>query len=87
MAMAVPNRLVEIAAEMEQLQNEIKERRRVLNFLLRSVRTRDPAEREERINAARENLKERERRLQVLQTEQQELIVQVAITASHPQRD
>lgn len=59
--MAVPNRLV----EMEQLQNEMKERRRVLNFLLRSVRTRDPAEREERINAARDNLKEREKRIQI----------------------
>lgn len=76
MAMDVPNRLSEIAAEMEQLQNEIREHHRVLNFLLISVRRRDPAEREERINAARENLMEKQRRLQVLQTEQQELIVQ-----------
>lgn len=72
---AAANRLSAIAAEMGQLQNEIQERRRVINFLLRSVRARDPAEREERINAARENLKERERRLQALRAEQEDLIV------------
>lgn len=38
MDMDAANRVSAIAAEMGQLQNEIKEHRRVLNFLLRSVR-------------------------------------------------
>lgn len=41
MAMDAGNRLSAIAAEMGQLQNEIQEHHRVLNFLLRSVRTMD----------------------------------------------
>ena len=75
MAMAVTNRLSAIAAEMGQLKNEIQERRRALNLFLRNVRARDPAEAEERIGAARENIREKQRRLQVLQEEQQALIV------------
>ena len=75
MAMAVTNRLSAIAAEMEQLQNEIQERRRVLNFLLRSVRTMDPARKEARIRAAREHIRALERSLQVLREEQQALVV------------
>lgn len=75
MAMAVTNRLSAIAAEMGQLINEIKERRRALNLFLRNVRARDPAEAEERIGAARENIRDLKRRLQVLQEEQQALIV------------
>jgi hypothetical protein len=55
---------------------EIQERRRALNLFLRNVRARDPAEAEERIFAARENIREKQRRLQVLQEEQQALIVQ-----------
>jgi hypothetical protein len=42
---------------------------------LRNVRARDPAEAEERIGAARENIRDLERRLQVLREEQQALIV------------
>ncbi|KAI5311471.1 hypothetical protein L3X38_000197 (mitochondrion) [Prunus dulcis] len=68
-------RLSAIAAEMGQLKNEIEERRRALNLFLRNVRARDPAEAEERIGAAREGIRERQRRLQVLQEEQQALIV------------
>ena len=75
MAMAVTNRLSAIAAEMGQLKNEIQERRRALNLFLRNVRARDPAEAEERIGAARENIRDLERRLQVLREEQQALIV------------
>jgi hypothetical protein len=57
MAMNAANRLSAIAAEMGQLQNEIKEHRRVLNFLLRSVRTTiDPARKEARIRATRERI-------------------------------
>lgn len=43
---------------------------------LRNVRARDPAEAERRIGTARENIRDLERRLQVLRKEQQELIVQ-----------
>lgn len=75
MAMAVTNRLSAIAAEMGQLKNEIQECRRALNLFLINVRASDPAEAEERIGAARENISEKERRLQVLQEEQQALIV------------
>jgi hypothetical protein len=74
--MDVSNRLSAIAAQMGQLQNEIQERRRALNIFFRNVRARDPAEAEERIFAARENIREKQRRLQVLQEEQQALIVQ-----------
>jgi len=57
MAMNAANRLSAIAAEMGQLQNEIKEHRRVLNFFLRSVRTTiDPARKEARIRATRERI-------------------------------
>ena len=78
MAMAVQNRLSAIDAEMGQLKNEIQERRRALNLFLRNVRARDPAEAERRIGAARENIRDLERRLQVLREEQQELIVRAA---------
>lgn len=79
MDMDAANRLSAIAAEMGQLKNEIQERRRALNLFLRNVRARDPAEAEERIRAARENIRDLERRLQVLREEQQALIV-LAVT-------
>ncbi|KAK4372292.1 hypothetical protein RND71_007676 [Anisodus tanguticus] len=41
-----------------QLQNQIQEHRRVLNFLLISVRTMDPARKEARIRATRERIEE-----------------------------
>lgn len=56
MAMDAANKLSAIAAEMGKLQNEIQEHRRVLNFLLRSVRTMDPARKEARIRATRERI-------------------------------
>lgn len=52
------NRLSAIAAEMGQLNNEIQERRRVLNYLLRSVRTIDPARKEARIRAVRQKIED-----------------------------
>ncbi|WOH03916.1 hypothetical protein DCAR_0623319 [Daucus carota subsp. sativus] len=64
--MDAANRLSAIAAEMGQLQNEIQEHRRVLNFLLRSVRTMDPARKEARIRATRERIEGLEERLQAL---------------------
>jgi len=76
MAMNAANRLSAIAAEMGQLQNEIQEHRRVLNFLLRSVRTtKDPARKEARIRATRERIEGLERRQQALRAEQEDLIV------------
>jgi hypothetical protein len=55
--MDAANRLSAIAAEMGQLQNEMQEHRRVLNFLLISVRTTiDPARKEARIRATRERI-------------------------------
>lgn len=82
MAMDAANRLSAIAAEMWQLQNEIQERRRVLNLFLRSVRTLDPARKEARIRAARERIEDLEGRQQTLLAEQQALIVQ-AVTRRH----
>lgn len=78
MAMDAANRLSAIAAEMGQLNNEIQEPRRVLNLLLRSVRTMDPARKEARIRAARERVEDLEGRLQALRAEQQALIVRAA---------
>ena len=75
MAMDAANRLSAIAAEMGQLQNKIQEHRSGLNRLLISVRTMDPARKEARIGAARENIRDLERRLQVLRAEQEALIV------------
>lgn len=80
MVMDAANRLSAIAAEMGQLQNEIQERRRVLNCFLRSVRTLDPARKEARIRAAREHLGGRQ---QALRAEQQALIVQAVVTPGH----
>ena len=80
MDMDAANRLSAIAAEMGQLQNEIKEHRRVLNFLLRSVRTTiDPARKEARIRATRERIEGLEKRQQALRAEQQALIVHGAL--------
>jgi len=76
--MDTTNRLAAIATEMGQVQNEIQERRRALNFLLRSVRTIDPAVKEARIRAARERIEGLEERLQALRAEQEALIVQLA---------
>lgn len=66
-------RLYAIAAE--QLQNEIQDHRRVLNFLLISVRTMDPATKEARIRATRERIEGLEERQQALRAEQEALIV------------
>jgi type VI protein secretion system component VasF len=80
MAMDATNRLSAIAAEMGQLQNEIQEHHRALDFLLKSVRTRvDPARKEARIRATRERIEGLEKRLQALRVEQQELIVHGAL--------
>lgn len=77
MDMDAANRLSAIAAEMGQLQNEIQERRRVLNLFLRSVKTLDPARKEARIRAARERIEDfLEGRQQALRAEQQALIVE-----------
>lgn len=79
MDMDAANRLSAIAAETGQLQNEIQGHRRVLNFLLRSVRTMvDPARKEARIRATRERIEGLEERQQALRAEQQELIVRAA---------
>lgn len=78
MAMDAANRLSAIAAEMGQLQNQIQERRRMLTFFLRSVRTLDPALKEARIRNARERIEDLEGRQQALRAEQQALIVQAA---------
>ncbi|CAI9282672.1 unnamed protein product [Lactuca saligna] len=75
-------RLSAIAAEMGQLQNEIEERRRVLNLFFRSVRTLDPTWKEARIRAARERIEDLEGRQQALRAEKQALIVQ-AVTHGH----
>ncbi|GMJ07790.1 hypothetical protein HRI_004448200 [Hibiscus trionum] len=69
------NELSAIFAEMRQLENEIQERRRALNFLLRSRRTMDPERREARILAATEHIKALEERLQVLRADLQAPIV------------
>jgi len=68
-------RLSAIAAEMGQLQNEIHENRRMLNSLLISVRTMDPARKEARIRATRERIEGLEERQQALRAEQEALIV------------
>jgi hypothetical protein len=73
MAMDAAFRLYAIAAE--QLQNEIQDHRRVLNFLLISVRTMDPATKEARIRATRERIEGLEERQQALRAEQEALIV------------
>ena len=72
---AVSNRLSAIPAEMGQLQNEIQEHRRVLNFLLISVRRMDPARKEARIRTTRERIEGLETRQQALRAEQEDLIV------------
>ena len=77
--MDAANRLSAIAAEMGQLQNDIQGQQRVLNYLLRSVRTLDPPMREARIRAAREHLESLEGRQQALRAEHQALIVQAVI--------
>lgn len=82
MAMDAANRLSAIAAEMGQLQNEIQEHRRVLNCLLRSVRTMDPARKEARIRATRERIEGLEKRQQALRAEREDLIVR-AVTRGH----
>jgi len=72
------NRISQIDVQMSNLQNAIQGRRRTLNFLLLSVRTQDPARKEARIAAAREDISDLERRLQALRTEKEELVVRVA---------
>jgi hypothetical protein len=63
---ATANRLSAIATETEQLQNEIEGHRSVLNYLLRSVRTMDPAKKEARIRATRERIEGLEERQEAL---------------------
>lgn len=76
MDMDAANRLSSIAAEMGQLQNEIQERRRVLNLFLRSLGTLDPVKKEARIRAVTERIESLTRRQQALIVKQHELIVQ-----------
>ena len=72
------HRLFAIATEMEQLQNEIEGHRRMLNNLLRSVRTMDPAKKEARIRATRERIEGLEERQEALRVERQELFIRLA---------
>ena len=72
------NRLSAIAIETEQLKNEIKGHRRVLNNQLRSVRTMDPAKKEARIRATRERIEGLEERQEALRVEQQVLFIRLA---------
>lgn len=72
------NRISQIDVQMSNLQNAIQGRRRTLNALLLSVRTQDPARKEARIAAAREDISDLGRRLQALRTEKEELVVRVA---------
>lgn len=72
------NRISQIDVQMSNLQNAIQGRRRTLNALLLSVRTQDPARKEARIAAAREDISDLERRQQALRTEKEELVVRVA---------
>jgi hypothetical protein len=84
---AAANGLAEIDAEMGQLRNSIQERRRTLNLFLRNLRARDSAAAEERIRAARENIRHLEERLQALRAEQQRRIVDAAIATRRHQGD
>lgn len=64
---------------MGQLQNEIQDYHGLLNFLLRSVGTIDPARKEARTRATKEHVEGLEERQQVRQAEQQTLIVRGAL--------
>lgn len=75
MDMDAANRLFAIPAEIGQLQNKIQEKRRELNYFLRSVRRMDPARKEARIRTARKDIEDLKERLQALRAEQQALIV------------
>ncbi|KAI8017248.1 hypothetical protein LOK49_LG04G03524 [Camellia lanceoleosa] len=62
MAMDAVNRLSVIATGMGQLKNQFQQRHRVLNFLLKSVRTMDPVRKDARIRASRKHIKGLEKR-------------------------
>lgn len=83
-AMDAANRLSAIPTEMGPLQNEIQERRRTLNLLLRSVRTMDPARKEARIDAAKDKIRALQGKLEILQAEQHELILSLALFHAAP---
>jgi len=75
MAMAATDRRFEI--DVEGQKHKIPQGHRALNLFLRNVRALVPTKTERHIGTAREKRRDLERRLQVLQKEQQELIVQV----------
>ncbi len=73
---AIPQRLAEINVEIQNVENALRNTRRMLNGFLRHLRSVNPAAIEGRMEASRQRIRELEERLQGLRQEQQALIVE-----------
>lgn len=73
--LAIPQRLAEINVEIQNVENALRNTRRMLNGFLRHLRSVNPAAIEARMEASRQRIRELEERLQGLRQEQQALIV------------
>lgn len=75
-ALAVSERLFQISQEIQEIENELGQRRFALRAFLRHLRPASPAVVGDRMRAANENIMRLETRLQMLRDEQRALIVQ-----------
>ena len=76
---AISQRLAEIHVEIENIENALRNSRRMLNGFLRHLRSVNPAAIEARMEASHQRIRELEERLQGLRQEQQALIVEAVI--------
>lgn len=75
-AMAIAERLFQIGAEIQGLENELRQRRRVLESFLGHLLPRNPAGIGARMEAINKKIADLEGRLKILRQRQQDLIVE-----------
>lgn len=80
--MAIAERLAQVGEEIQHVENDLRERRRLLTAFWRHLRPANPAVVGDRMRATEQRIRGLERRLQMLRNEQQELIVR-AVTRGH----
>ena len=83
--MAIAERLAQVGEEIEQVENDLRDRRRLLRAFWRHLPPESPAVVGDRMREAEQGIRDLERRLQMLRNEQQSLIVRAIILGD--QRD
>jgi hypothetical protein len=82
--MDIAERLAQVGEEIEHVENDLRDRRRLLTAFWRHLRPTNPAVVGDRMRAMEEGIKGLERRLQMLRNELQDLLVQAFSAGERP---